>query len=74
MRVAGELAMPVCVIPSAKRSVHGAVPVNVTVMFAEADGQVTAPVATAVGGVATVTVALPEELPVPFASEIAVIV
>src|SRR3954468_21886479 len=67
--------MPDCLTPSDQVTLHGAVPVSAAWIVAAAPAQISAePEAVAVGFGLTVTTALPEAVPVQFASEIDVTV
>jgi len=75
LRVAGLLVTPSCWMPSDQVTFHGEIPVSVAVSVVELPTQIVAvPVTVAVGNGMTVTTALPEEVPVQFASETAVTV
>jgi len=75
LRVAGLLIMPLCTPISDHVMLHGAVPVSAAEIVVELPTQIVAvPVTVAVGNGLTVTIALPEEVPVQFTSETAVTV
>jgi hypothetical protein len=64
LRVAGLAVMPDCTTPSLQVMDHGGVPVRAALTVAEPCGQIVAsPLTVAVGGVFTVTVALPVAAP-----------
>ena len=74
VRVAGDVVMFDCVVPSFQRMVQGAAPVSATLMVAEPPGQVFAgPLSVAVGGATTVAVAEPEAVPLQKRSEMVLI-
>jgi hypothetical protein len=67
--------LPDCVTPSDHVTAKGAAPVSVAVIVAEPPAQIAlVPLTTAVGFALTVTIALPVDVPLQFASVMVVIV